>query len=444
MKLLLSLGFFTTALLFSNLLTVYNNGFAYFYEKKNISVQKGIQSIKITNLPRSIVVDSIVPVFEDGIDLISQSYSNNPLNVNNLLEANLDKEVAFYDKEREKKILQGKLINIDPPIIESQHRYYIVKSSSIIFNTLPQNIDSKPYLIFDIDANLSKKSSVGLHYLLNDITWRSNYTLILRNNRLNLKAWATIINRSGKAFHNTALTLVAGNVNRHSSNIMAAPRLYRSKVLAMEANSLGATLPKSISGYHIYKIAKRVDLLNNQTKQFVLFAANEIQYKRYAVAQNNYFGNYGERKLRFLQQITFMNTKENGLGVPLPKGVLRIYRSKYYLGDAEIENTPKGERVKFTIGEFFDIVGKQKIIKYIVRDKYRDIETKYTLHNRGKEPIVVKLSENIPRYKDKAVFKTSCSGICSSKKINAFSREFTIKLKANESYSFTTEFEVYQ
>ncbi len=436
------LSIFFNLFLFANSLTIYSSNMGYYYEHIKISLSQGYQEIKFTNIPQSIIVDSIAPNFEDGVQLISQSFKNNPLSLENLLKANLNQEVEFYSLDQEKKLLKGRLIHLNPTIIESNSKYYIVSSSSIIFNKLPKNVDTKPYILWSIHSKISKESSVDLSYLFNGIGWSSNYTARLDRKYLHLKAWATIINKSGKDFNKTDVELIAGVVNRDSLQRASVRRLYKRKVMEASANINVA--PKSISGYHLYKLPYRVTIHNNESKQYVMFEAKNIKYNRYAVTSNNYFRNYGERKLHFRQVIEFKNSQKNGLGLPLPEGIVRVYKDKHYLGEAHIANTPKDEKIMLNIGEFFDIVGKQKIIKYIVRDKYRDIETKYTLHNRGEEPIVVKLSENIPRYKDKAVFKTSCSGICSSKKINAFSREFTIKLKANESYSFTTEFEVYQ
>jgi len=425
--------------LFSNSITIYNNNLAHINETQNISLKKGLQNIKFENLPNLIIVDSISPTFEDSVKLISQSYKNNPLNIDNLLKANLNKEVEFYG--RDKKLLKGKLINLNPSIIESGKRYYIVDSDYIIFNKLPKNIDYKPYIIWNIYSKKAKDSSVELSYLINGINWSSNYTVTLRDNRLNLKTWATIVNKSGKAFKDVNAMLIAGAVNQHRANTPMA-RVYKSRVVAMEASVNVNLAPKDISGYHIYKLPNKITLLNNQSKQIVMLEAKNIKYKRYAVANNSYFNRYEEREISFSQQIKFKNSKENALGVPLPQGLVRVYKSKYYLGDSRIGNTPKDENITLNIGQMFDVVGKQKITKYIVRDKYRDVETKYTVKNRSKKPIELKISENIPRYKDTIKFKTSCSGICSNREKNAFLRVFSIKLKSNESYSFTTEFEI--
>jgi len=432
------------SVLFSNSITIYNNNLAHINESQKISLKDGLQEIKFANLPSSIIIDSISPNFENGVELISQSYKNNPLNIENILEENLNKEVEFYSKGRDKKLLKGRLINLNPTIIESEKKYYIVNSNSIIFNKLPTNIDYKPYLIWKVDSKKVKESSVELSYLLNGINWSSSYTATLKDNTLNLKAWANIVNKSGKEFKDANLELIAGVVNRHSRNIAPMAKEYKVESdKAVVASAYVNMAPKSISGYHIYKIPNRVNLFNNESKQIVIFDAKNIKYKRFAVANNNYFSNYGERKLSFTQQIKFKNSKDNGLGFPLPQGLVRVYKEKHYLGDARVRNSPKGEKITLNIGQMFDVAGRQKITKYVVRDNYRNIATKYTIHNRGVSEVEVRLNENIPRYRDDIKFKSSCSGKCISKEKNAFIREFRIKLKPNESYNFTTEFEVY-
>jgi len=443
MKSVLSFSFLTFTLLYSNSLTIYNNNLGHVNESQKILLQEGLQEIKFTNLPQSIIVDSIVASFDDGVQIISQSFKNNPLSLENLLKANLNQEVEFYSQEREKKLLKGRLINLNPTIIESNSKYYIVSSSSIVFNKLPQNIDYKPYILWSLDSKIAKESSVDLSYLLHGIHWSSNYTIGLDRKHLHLKAWATITNQSGKDFNNTDVELIAGVVNRHGANTTPIRRLYKSKAMAMEASADVSLVPKSISGYHLYKLPHRVTIHNNESKQFVMFEAKNIKYNRYAIANSNNFSNYGERKLHFAQVIEFQNTQKNGLGMPLPVGLVRVYKENHYLGDARIGNTPKDEKVTLNIGQIFDVVGKKRVTKYIVREKYRDVVTKYTIKNRGTEPIEAKLSENIPRYKESIKFRTSCSGQCSTKEKSAFRREFRIKLKPNESYSFTTEFEVY-
>jgi hypothetical protein len=54
-----------------------------------------------------------------------------------------------------------------------------------------------------------------------------------------------------------------------------------------------------------------------------------------------------------------------GLGVPLPKGIVRVYKKDsagraQFIGEDRIDHTAKGETVKLKLGEAFDITADKK------------------------------------------------------------------------------------
>jgi len=97
--------------------------------------------------------------------------------------------------------------------------------------------------------------------------------------------------------------------------------------------------------------------------------------------------------------IKFKNSKENGLGIPLPAGIMRFYKedsdgSLQFVGEDRIEHTPKGEEVKLKIGESFDVVAER------IQTDYRQVTTKLhesaweiTLRNRKEEDITIGIVE---------------------------------------------------
>ena len=57
-----------------------------------------------------------------------------------------------------------------------------------------------------------------------------------------------------------------------------------------------------------------------------------------------------------------MNSKTNGLGIPLPKGTIRVFKtdkadnSLEFIGEDSINHTPKDQKITTTTGNAFDIV----------------------------------------------------------------------------------------
>lgn len=68
-----------------------------------------------------------------------------------------------------------------------------------------------------------------------------------------------------------------------------------------------------------------------------------------------------------LNQIQFKNTKELGLGIPLPKGTVRVFKtddsdgSLEFIGEDQINHTPKDENITLKTGKAFDIVANLNV-----------------------------------------------------------------------------------
>jgi len=58
--------------------------------------------------------------------------------------------------------------------------------------------------------------------------------------------------------------------------------------------------------------------------------------------------------------VEFENKKDNNLGIPMPQGKARLYKSDgesvEFIGEDMIEHTPKDEKIKLKVGDAFDIV----------------------------------------------------------------------------------------
>ena len=77
-------------------------------------------------------------------------------------------------------------------------------------------------------------------------------------------------------------------------------------------------------------------------------------------AEYYYQGQYGEigSKMKVGVFIEFDNKETSKLGMPLPKGILRVYKkdskgNAQFAGEDNIEHTPKNETVRLKLGESF-------------------------------------------------------------------------------------------
>jgi hypothetical protein len=250
---------------------------------------------------------------------------------------------------------------------------------------------------------------VEASYLTGGISWKSDYVMLIdaADSRTDLTGWVTINNQSGATYRDAALKLVAGDVNRAGSRDDSRRAL---ELVAKAASPAMADRDFKAEGffeYHLYTLDGRTTIKDSQTKQLTLLSAAEIPvHKRFI-----YHGAAGHHRTQYGVPISnqkvgvyldIRNTRENRLGVPLPKGKVRVYKadasgSQQLIGEDWIDHTPKDERVRIKMGEAFDVVGErvQKDWRRIGSHLY-EVEWEITLRNHKKEPVTVEVIEPMP------------------------------------------------
>jgi hypothetical protein len=179
----------------------------------------------------------------------------------------------------------------------------------------------------------------------------------------------TIDNKSGATYGNAALKLVAGDVNRVRDGRREGRMLELAAKAASAREASRDFAEEGFFEYHLYTLDGRTTLKNQQTKQLSLMSAADVpvtKHLTYYGAQDYYRTSYGvpisNQKVAVLLELK--NSKEHRLGVPLPKGKVRVYKadsggSQQFIGEDWIDHTPKDERVKIKLGDAFDVVGER-------------------------------------------------------------------------------------
>src|SRR5258708_12761991 len=63
--------------------------------------------------------------------------------------------------------------------------------------------------------------------------------------------------------------------------------------------------------------------------------------------------------------VQFENRESSRLGMPMPKGVVRVYKkdsagNAQFIGEDSIDHTPKNEKVRLKLGDAFDVTADKK------------------------------------------------------------------------------------
>jgi len=372
-------------------MAVYRTNLAFITENADFSVKSdGLYTILYENIPRSVVQGSTMVHFSDKrAKLISEEYKHN--------------------------------------------KNYFSKSSAV-FGT-------KHGLLWKVYLKKGRQS-VKLSYLTRNISWDGGYILYLKSERLmDMRGWMIIKNNTDMNYENPKIYAVAGNVNSSIPRFKSVSRNY----LSRSASGWGNIKNIESFNYHLYKIPSQETIYAKQSKQIDFINLESVKYKVKAVSDLQYpYTGFGSRDIHFKSMLVFKNSKSNNLGIPMPEGIVRVYKADkaeniiYFAGSDRINNTPKDADVKIRIGRPFDITAHNKQIKYENNRSFIKSTVKTTVKNSSNKESEIEII--CSKYSSADKITTNCSNRCAMVQENAKVVKFIITLAKNKTYTFTTEF----
>ena len=431
-------------------LTIYNVNLGLVKDQRQTTLPAGTFELRFMDvasqiIPASVQVRSLAG--PPSLRVLEQRYEYDLLNPQRLLEKYVGKEVRLYTEnqytERDETVT-ATLLSVDGgPVFKVDEDITFGHPGRILFPKVPDSLASRPTLVWLLENTQTKPQRLEATYLTNAINWRADYALTLnaRDDRADLSGWVTIDNKSGAAYANATLKLVAGDVNRVKDD-----QEVRARVLAREGAAPKAA-PSQFNEeeffeYHIYTLQRPSTLKNNQTKQISLVTAEQVPVKKELVFfgarpyyQNRYTDAFSSQKISVVVEL--QNKKEGNLGLPLPKGVVRVFKQDaegglQFVGEDSVDHTPKDEKIRIKMGSAFDVVGsrKQTDWKKLAADTY-EAAFEIAVRNQKKEDVVVKVLEPIPGA------WTMLSASQEYKKTEAHAAEFTLTVPKGKEVKLT-------
>ncbi|MBF0558305.1 MAG: DUF4139 domain-containing protein [Nitrospirae bacterium] len=407
--------------------TVYNSNIGLVKDQRTLTLKPGAHELRFMDVASQIIPASVgmKSVTSPGsLQILEQNYEYDLLSSQKLLDKYVGQQVKLYSKNPytdKEEIVTAELLanNGGEPVFRINDDITFGYPGRLIFPKVPENLISKPTLVWSLDNKMASTQKIEVAYLTNGISWKADYVLILdsKDKKADLSGWVTIENRSGAEYRNAHMKLVAGDVNRVREGYMIpapTPAAYANKAAAPSFKE------ESFFEYHIYTLNRPSTIKQNQTKQISLLDAGDIPVAKkfvYYGADYYYRNLYGDvmSKQKVGVYLEFVNKKEHHLGMPLPKGIVRVYKndsedSLQFTGEDSIQHTPKDEKVKIKLGDAFDVTASRKQLTWekIAKDTY-ETTIEVTLRNHKDEDIVVKVIEPIPG--DWKILESSCKAI---------------------------------
>lgn len=375
--------------------TIYNDNLGVIREIRNVNLKSGNSELRITDVAEKIDPTSVFIKF-NGI-VLEQNFQYDLVNLGKILQRYIDKEVTLIGEQ----VITGKLLSVtgNQIVLQKKDGGLImlpdINKYQVTVDALPEGLITKPTLVWYLNSKNSGKQDIELSYQTSGMKWDAQYVAVLNkdDSEIDLKAWVSIENKSGASYPDANLKLVAGDINRVKEQEIYYGRTYFKEDLLAAAPDKQFE-EKEFFEYHIYDLQRPTTLNNNEIKQISLFEANNVKItKKYLYRSGFFFSD--KRKVAVV--IEYENKKENNLGVPMPAGKVRMYKSDgksiEFIGEDKIDHTPKDESIKLKVGDAFDIVAEEitedekRIGKNVVEYTY-----KVTLKNRkSNEDIVVEV-----------------------------------------------------
>ncbi|MDO8734879.1 MAG: DUF4139 domain-containing protein [Elusimicrobiota bacterium] len=404
-------------------LTVYNQNLGLVKDRREIKIDKGVQKIEFTDVaaqidPTSVHFKSLS--YPNKCSVLEQNFEYDLISREKLLQKYIGKEIELerrFGKDGEKKeIIKGTLLSTSGGLtIKSGDKILVNPSGEISLSKLPEGLILKPTLSWLLENEVSGEHKIEVDYLTNGINWNADYVIVSDKDdkNLDLTGWVTIDNKSGATYKDAKLKLIAGNIHRASP-----PGVVGDSVMyAARAKSAAPQFEeKAFFEYHLYTLQRRTTVRDNETKQIEFVSGTNVPVKKlyiYDGAAQKFYGynqwsradrNYGvQSNKKVYVMLDFKNSKENNLGIPLPKGKMRVYKedsdkSLEFIGEDFIEHTPKDENVRIYLGDAFDIVGERVQTDFKNGDDFADETFKITIRNHKEEPVEVRVVEKLYRW----------------------------------------------
>jgi hypothetical protein len=406
-------------------LTIYNQNFGVVREKRKVDVPDKIGMIRFTDVASQIDGTSVQfkSLTDPNATVLEQNYEYDLVSADKLLGKYIDKQIAVLTKDGSR--YSGRLLSFDGNqlvIRQDGEKAEIVmvqrgdNVKDIQFGALPEGLITKPTLVWKLATDKTGQQLIEVAYQTGGIDWQADYNAVLnpKDTALDLGGWVTINNQSGATYKEAKLKLIAGDVRR-----VEQPRLVRTLSMAgAVAKEAAGFEEKTFFEYHLYTLGRPATVAQNQTKQIELLKTADVPVKKIflydGAPQYRFYGglindaSYGseESNKKVNVVIEVKNSKDNHMGMALPKGKVRLYKrddadgSLEFIGEDQIDHTPKDETVKLHIGDAFDVVGERKRTDFKV-DNGRHVITEsfeIRIRNHKTEPVEVLVKETLYRW----------------------------------------------
>ncbi|MEZ5338978.1 MAG: DUF4139 domain-containing protein [bacterium] len=358
-------------------LTVYNGNLSLIRELRSFELSQGTQDLVLEDVSGQLNPSSVHLAFPDGaeFELLEQNYDYDLVNTSKLLERFIGRELTLHNDYDGTSLRVTLLSTNGGTVVRDANGQILLNPPGRVI--LPagsaDELLLRPTLSWKLWSQQAGRRLGEISYLSGGLDWNADYVLMLNadDTAADLEGWVTLSNNSGTTYKDAHLKLVAGDVNRVQEQMKYKLGMDMYDLAGSVATGGGGGFQEeSFFEYHLYDLERPTTIRNSQQKQIGLLTASGFPVRKKFLFNGQ---NGGDVRVA----VEFTNEEEQGLGMPLPAGVLRVFKADskgqaQFVGEDRIDHTPRDEDLSVYIGNAFDIVGEA------TQTDYTDIGRGYT------------------------------------------------------------------
>ena len=431
--------------------TIYNANLALVQDVRQLDLTKGRQRQEFKGVS-SMIRPETVSLTADGLSVVEQNFDYDLLTPSKLMEKAVGQQVKIVRTNpgngQEVTGTATVLAANEGVVLRIGDRIEVLRDDGVptrvIFDKVPENLRALPTLSVTVDSDHAAARPATLTYLTGGLAWKADYVALFdeKAGKLDFQGWITLTNESGVSYANAFTQLVAGDVSMGA----ARPSYPPNRVIpgVRQAGSERHTGPgEALGDNYIYTLPERTTIAQNQTKQVGFIDANGVAaHKVYQWASPWFESNDNPTSAQVV--VDFMNSSADGLGAGLPAGTIRVYQrdtagEPKFVGESPSGHAPQGSELGVRIGDAFDVTVQPTLVSAepIPRRRYR-YAMSYLLRNARDTPVTVELRQG-GLWIDNQIVKESLA----SRKVDAFTRGWSVPVPANGQTTLTMQVETW-
>lgn len=389
--------------------TIYNENLALVKDRRRVTLAPGIQNLAFIDVSAQLRPETALLHSDGGqLGVLEQNFEFDLLTPEKILEESVGdtvKVIKTNPATGAETVEEARVLSVaNGLVLKIGDRIETAYPGRVVFDKVPPRLRARPTLVLELQNGNPGEQQVELSYLTGGLAWKADYVAELAPDEktMDLSGWVTLTNTSGSAYNDAKLQLVAGNVNQ------VRPVMEQAAKSMVLGGAAGAPpmAQEELFEYHLYTLGRPTTIGDNQTKQVAMLSGAGIPVvKEYRLVNIGTAYNYplGDMaRVNATVRMAFDNKEADHLGMPLPKGTVRVYKNDsggqaLFVGEDAIDHTPKGETVHLDLGQAFDVTAQPKQTEFEqLSDRVFEAAFEIEVKNAKKEPVTVTVAEQFP------------------------------------------------